>query len=275
MFEWLDWLNHSQALNIKHKMNNGEETRIGPYLADGYDVSSNTVYEFLGCYFHGHDCAVRSDVQKQKERRSRTDERLAYIKHRGYNVVFIWECVFRQQLKENEQMRNFVDKRYPEFYNRHKDRVQSSDILQAIIDDTLFGFIEVDIQVPKSWDDVDYKPDTNLTPQEYFEEMCPLFCTTEVPYEAIGEHMQNHVEMYNLSKKPRTLLIGGTKAESLLLASPLLKWYLEHGLEVTNIYQVVEFSKKACFKNFGETITRDRRLGDVDKSQELRGSLSK
>lgn len=40
------------------------------------------------------------------------------------------------------------------------------------------------------------------------------------------------------------------KAEKMLLGTPLLKWYLDHGLKVTRIYQVVEFNAQACFKKF-------------------------
>ena len=41
------------------------------------------------------------------------------------------------------------------------------------------------------------------------------------------------------------------KGEKILLAT-LLKWYFEHGLEVTRVYQVVEYTPKPCFKPFGE-----------------------
>ena len=37
-----------------------------------------------------------------------------------------------------------------------------------------------------------------------------------------------------MSEKPRQPIVGGMKAE-LLLSSPLLKWYLTHGMKVTKI----------------------------------------
>ena len=42
--------------------------------------------------------------------------------------------------------------------------------------------------------------------------------------------------------QPRRSLIGSMKGEKILLATPLLKWYLEHGLEVTKVHQVIEFT---------------------------------
>ena len=48
--------------------------------------------------------------------------------------------------------------------------------------------------------------------------------------------------------------MGGMKAKKVLLLTPLLKWYLDHGLEVTEVYQVIEFSPQASFKEFREKV---------------------
>ena len=88
--------------------------------------------------------------------------------------------------------------------------------------------VEVDIQVPEHL-------------KTYFEEMSPIFCTCDVPVSAMGSLMQDHITKYNMSTKPRRLLIGGMKAKKILLLTPLLKWYIDHGLEVTEVYQVIEF----------------------------------
>ena len=76
--------------------------------------------------------------------------------------------------------------------------------------------------------------------------------------------MKDHVKEFDLSTKPRRLLVGGMRAQKILLATPLLKWYLEHGLEVTKIYQTVEYSPKCCFKQFVRDVSDARRGGDVD-----------
>ena len=275
MFSWMDYLNWSKNFNIKHKMNHGYEKRIGPYLVDGFDAISNTVYEYLGCYYHGHHCIKWSDEKVKIERANRTKERLEFIQYHGYNVEVIWECEYNQQIKNNPVLEEFVLKRQPEFFLKNPGKVNNHQIIEGVLNETLFGMIECDIQVPDSWEQVTFKPKTDLTPGEYFEEMSPLFCTTEIDFQAIGLHMQQHIETFGLSKNPRTLLVGGMRGESLLIATPLLKWYIQHGLLITRIYQVVEFSKQACFKDFVETVTEDRRRGDVDSSQELRSTLSK
>ena len=93
--------------------------------------------------------------------------------------------------------------------------------------------------------------------------MCPIFCNTEVGFDDIGEHMRAHVWAHQMSDAPRRLLVGGTKAEQILLATPLLKWYLEHEMKVTKIHQVVEYRKMACFETFVRDVSDARRAGDA------------
>jgi hypothetical protein len=49
----------------------------------------------------------------------------------------------------------------------------------------------------------------------------------------------------------------------MLIATPLLKWYLEHGMVVTKIYQVVEFTLHRCFQEFVKEVSNGRRLCDA------------
>ena len=58
--EWLEYLNVAHNKNIVHKLNSksGDEVKIGRYRVDGYDAGSKTVYEFNGCFFHGHPVCI-------------------------------------------------------------------------------------------------------------------------------------------------------------------------------------------------------------------------
>ena len=76
-----------------------------------------------------------------------------------------------------------------------------------------------------------------------------------------------HDDKYYYLQKDRRLLIGGMKARKILLATPILKWYISHGMKVTNVYQVVEFTPKRCFKSFEEEVTAARRVGDTDPAK--------
>lgn len=94
--------------------------------------------------------------------------------------------------------------------------------------------------------------------------MSSLFCNTEMKIEDIREHMQKHIQKEGLSTHPRRFYWWRVwKQKKMLLSTPLLKWYLDHGLQVTRIYQVVEFNAQACFKNFVNDLTEARRMGDA------------
>lgn len=175
-----------------------------------------------------------------------------------------WECEFLNDIQKNANLKAFVESRRPQTPQRN---VNQDEILNAVKDDRLFGMVECDIRVPQNWPLHFQYP--SMTPYEYLQEMSPLFCTTDVPFEVIGEHMQQDARQFEQSRKPRQLLVGGMKAKQILLATPLLRWYLSHGMEVTKIYQVVEYQRQTCFSRFAEQVTVARQQGDVDPSKAI------
>ena len=63
------------------------------------------------------------------------------------------------------------------------------------------------------------------------------------------------------------MLIGSYFADKILLITPLLKWYINHGLEVTKIYEVVQYLPVKCFKNFGLQVSEAQRSGDSNPNK--------
>lgn len=86
--------------------------------------------------------------------------------------------------------------------------------VNAVVADEFFGFLEVDIQIPDKWDDIKYKPKTDLCPRDFYDEFAPIFVTGDIPFESIGEHMKNHATDHKLSTASRTLLVAGLRASS-------------------------------------------------------------
>ena len=121
--------------------------------------------------------------------------------------------------------------------------MNKQQILEAIQEGSLFGLVECDIKVPEHMKD-------------YFSEMTPIFKNTKVCLDDIGEAMKKYSEQNKLMSQPRRTLIGSYYGEKILLATPLLQWYLEHGLVVTKIYQVVHYWPEDCFKKFGEEVSQ-------------------
>ena len=280
MYQWMDYLRETENIEILHYLNNGEEKRIGPFRADGFNPSSNTVFEFHGCYFHGHICQNTKNIRNEKWHYNKdalfkqTQTRKEYITSLGYKVREIWECEFDDMCSENKSLKDFLKKQSPSFLSKHPGCVTEKIIINAVKNEELFGMVEVDIEVPSEWPE-DMIENFNNTPYEYFKEMSPLFCNIDIPFDKIGPHMQEHVKEFNLSQKPRRLLVGGMNGQNMLIATPLLKWYIDHGMKVTKIHEVVEFSKQKCFKGFMDEVTKARRLGDLDKDLHVLASTMK
>lgn len=196
--------------------------------------------------------------ETHKAKHDKTVKTTILIRAQGYRVVQKWECYFRNDIRRNDKLKTFCDARKPPTPQRS---VTETEILEGVANGRLFGMVECDIRVSDKWPSYFQHP--TMTPYEYFEEMSSLFCTTKVPFDLIGEHMQDHVRRFQLSEKPRRLLVGGMQGRQVLIATPLLKWYLEHGMIVTKIYQVVEFTPHRCFRNIAKEVSDGRRLGDA------------
>ena len=269
-FHWLEWEIASSNMFIQHKLNGGEK-QVGPFRVDGFCPENNTVYSFHGCYFHCHgagaDCELTKNIKSDQWKKRgdkiyrRTVQRREFIESQGFIVKEMWECEFDSMVKKTPTLKNFIIQNF----TRKTDclgKLTMEKILELVTSGKMFGAVEVDISVPE-----------NLFAM--FEEMCPLFCNTEVPYEAMGEHMQGYLSFSEGSTKARRLLVGVMKAKQILLATPLLKWYMKHGLEVTKVYKVIEFTPSNCFSKFVDMVTEGRRKGDKDPKYELIGQTLK
>ena len=150
-----------------------------------------------------------------------------------------------------------------------KEKVFSSNpeekdkLIQNVLNDKLFGFFQVDIEVPEQLLDK-------------FSEFSPLFILSEVPEDQIPQHMEDYKINTGRKKiKNNKKLLGVMKAEKILLYSPLLKWYLNHGLQVTKIHNYISYTSGRPFKWFPEEVSGARRAADQDKNKRQLGDTAK
>ena len=224
MYIWMDRISELRGITINYKLNSGKEHYIKGFYVDG--ICRNEIFEYNSCFYHGcQKCFEKEQINKserwkrtQRIRYQRTVLRNFFLEKQGFTVQDIWECDFQKQFRHSTQhLRN----RYlPRYYQKHKGKVSKENILRAIENGSLFGMAEVDIHVPQTWsNDFHYE----LQPQKYFEELSPLFCTTQVHMDVIREHMIKHMTDFQLSLRPRKLLVGGVKASKIMLSTPLLQ----------------------------------------------------
>ena len=108
------WLNYvSNGVNIQHALNGGEkELTIDnkTYKVDGFCEETNTVYEFYGCFWHGHPNCYKPNIINSKNQKDMgtlndlTVEKRDTIKNAGYNHVSTYEC----QLTKNKDFLKFA-----------------------------------------------------------------------------------------------------------------------------------------------------------------------
>ena len=243
--QWLTWEAAKNGCTIRHQVN-GREKRIGKLPVDGWCAETRTAYQFHGCYFHG--CTNCYEPQETNTLNGKTMATLLADtkKHTTYlrrhvKVVEMWECDWKRERDPPP---------------RQKWKMTQQQIIAAVVDGTLFGMVECDVRVPEHL-------------QDHFAEMQPIFKNTTVTRDDIGPFMRQYAEEHDIMSTPRRMLVGSYRGEKILLTTPLLRWYLAHGLVVDRVYQIVEYSPKPCFQHFGECVSTARRNGDVDPDKSI------
>ena len=140
---------------------------------------------------------------------------------------------------------------------------EKDEIILKVLNDELFGFFEVDLEVPDQL-------------RDKFSEFCPLFVISEVPEERIPQHMKDYkINTGRKMIKNNKKLLGVMKTEKIMIYSPLLKWYLNHGLQVTKIHRYISYTSGTPFAWFPEEVSSARRAADNDKNKKQLGDTAK
>ena len=120
----LQWLEYQATLpnvtRIQHVRNGGERrlaTDKGPVYVDGFDEANNTVYEFMGCLWHGcPDCCKykrwrqygANPDRSLEELYEATCEKLQRLQRAGYNIIVEWECQWEKKVKATPTIQTFL-----------------------------------------------------------------------------------------------------------------------------------------------------------------------
>ena len=218
-----------------------------------------------GCRWHAHDkpgCrnGMLSPYKDTAPERDRAREQ--YLTQRGISIQCIWECEFDKLVAQTPELKDTIQSFYPKFYSKHRGKVTSEQILNAVSSGEFFGILLVDVFLPHG-----------LRPK--FEPYPGLFANTTIEYSQIGTYMQNYVDRNDIRFKSRRLLITGHQGENLLMTSDLLRWYINHGFQVTYIHQCVESVPDYPFKSFAEDVEQMRRRADHEPGHKIRSNLAK
>jgi hypothetical protein len=120
--EWLEYKASKLGREIIHARNKGEKVIFcgGSRLpVDGFDPLGNAgkgvIYMYHGCFWHGHDCITMRDSRVPRSNFSMDDlkrmtkSNVNKLKQMGYEVIEIYECEFDKEIRENPEIKEFVN----------------------------------------------------------------------------------------------------------------------------------------------------------------------
>ena len=111
-------------IEVTDKITLMREYRLGKVYADGFHESTQTVYEFLGCLYHGCPSCFTTNRSTEHPLTRRTPdalfhswkEKLEYYNRikkilLNLNVVYEWECMFRKRVALCPTLMSFYNSR--------------------------------------------------------------------------------------------------------------------------------------------------------------------
>ena len=132
------------------------------------------------------------------------------------------------------------------------DQKRIARFSKDILKEKVFGFTQVDIEVPDELHDK-------------FSEMSPLFVVQEIPDRDIPDEIKIYKEKTGRKTVKRTKkFLGVMKAKMILLYTPLIEWYLQQGLRLTAVHQLIDYEPGMPFSWFSEEVANARREADKD-----------
>ena len=117
---WLDFISKKNNIKIQHALDGGEKVINNELKVDGFCESTNTVYEFQGCFWHGCPDCYKPDVINNKNQcdmgtlYNKTQDKNNKITCAGYTLIEMWECKLKndksfQKYYKNDWKREVVE----------------------------------------------------------------------------------------------------------------------------------------------------------------------
>ena len=176
-----------------------------------------------------------------------------YYRKLGFVVRSIFECKFLDCIwKDDKDFRSWFNQNYMLPVQWHDKKPTLTKLLSLIREGKMFGLLcNVTIDVPKHL-------------EEKFETFCPLFYHAEISRDDVGDFMKDYLVHHNKLTKPRHTLVSGMHGKGLNLTTPLVKFYMEQGLEISEATRFIQWLPKEIFKPFQSLVTEKRKAAEVD-----------
>ena len=256
-YQWLSYVAFKQKTFLQTRFNMGKK-RVSKYSlpVDGYSeqqtlcINFSVVFSILATDViptkmptepcKRHICLKTFPTNIQKE----TEDNRKKLEEEGFRVVKMRECEWWEIRKQPEAscFLKTLKSVTP------KQKLCFEKLLQGVQNETLYGFLIVDIHTPDEL-------------KEKFKDFPLTIKNSFISREDIGAYRQNVEEEHGIFKKPQKYLIGSYFAEKFLFNSEMGKFYLEMKLKITKIYEFIKFFPQKCFAPLAQH--RSRQCGQV------------
>jgi len=275
-FKAQQWLSYMQAIDpyldnkdgsrtkIQTKYFRGEvniwssRTRRNSWPVDGYAKTDHgiKIYEFQGERWHSacphcnpYGCDSKWWTKKED------------ILRQGYKLEVIWECQFAKLLPKIQNVET------TDLHDILKISSKEHDIIEGIRSGKLFGFIQC----------------TVTSPENVVNEMSdfpPVINRLKITDSHLTSFMQKQIKLENPNLKTfeRETLVQCFNATEHLLLTTLAQFYLEKGLELSNITKVIQYIPKKSLTPFVDHVTNmriDAEKNKVPGKPSMKGNTAK
>ena len=133
---------------IESNITTGRQKKNDRFSVDGICYPRNTIFEAMGCYYQYCRCQearpslTDTDIESGVKKRQQDEMRRDYIQQKGYQIVEMWECEWWSLYKTDASVKSHLRENFP-----YKRPLSEAQLLQAIIDRQLFGYVQCEIEV--------------------------------------------------------------------------------------------------------------------------------
>ena len=177
----------------------------------------------------------------QYDRRVKWESRKRILQKVG-KLEYIWECQWKQQIKDYLHVQTDI----PRILHSCENEV---DLLDGILNGSLFGFAIVSIRCPEKLLD-QYMKDQFLFP--------PVFQKMQITSDMLSDYMrEKYIENESSSEEPT--LVQTYNGVDLLLYTPLILFYASKGFEIYDCKKFTQYIPGKVFATYvkkGETRLR-------------------
>ena len=145
------------------------------------------------------------------------------------------------------------------------DQKRIAKFSEVVLKGKVFRFAQVDIELSDELYDK-------------FSEMSPLFIVQEIPDRNIPKEMKICKEKTGrktVKGTEKLLDVMIMKAKKIFLYTPVIEWYLRHGLRLTVVHQLIKYKPGMPFSWFPEEVANARREADKDPLKKQLGEVAK